>query len=131
MKVSLAPASAPARALLESWGWEITESGADAAIEEIDGKWEIRVRPAVHPDDIVFLPATEPELRWRIEAATARRHRLAKRLHDLRSPLNAIQGYAEMLVETTESDTLRFASNICTASGTLVERLQSFSEEGV
>ena len=131
MKVSLPQASDQTRTLLDSWGWEITDVAPEAVISEAPDMWEIRVRPAIHPDDVVFLPTTEAELQWRIRAAIERRNRLSRRLHDLHSPLNAIQGYAEMLVEMTEADTLRFASNICTASETLVDRLQSFGDEGV
>jgi signal transduction histidine kinase len=119
------------RPVLESWGWRIVESAPDAILTAAAGRVEIRLAPAPHPDDFVFLPLNQPELEARIANAHARRARLAKRLHDLRSPLNAIQGYAEMIAETAEGDALRFASNIRTASELLTSRLENFRDEGV
>lgn len=121
------------RATIQSWGWELTEEtkGADAILTEAGGHVEIRAAPALHADDLAFLPLNPEELKTRIEAAQRRRTRLAKRLHDLRSPLNAIHGYAEMIAETADGDTLRFASNIRTASDTMTARLENFHDEGV
>ncbi len=128
MNVHADPALHP---VLESWGWQLVDASPDATLTLAGDRVEIRVSPSAYPDDFVFLPLNQPELEARIAAAHARRARLAKRLHDLRSPLNAIQGYAEMIVETAEGDALRFASNIRTASELLTSRLENFREEGV
>ena len=119
------------RATVEAWGWQVADENADAILTAAGDTVEIRLAAARHPDDICFLPLNEAELKTRIELARARRARLAKRLHDLRSPLNAIQGYAEMIAETADGDALRFASNIRTASETLTGRLENFRDEGV
>ena len=92
---------------------------------------EIRASSTQIPGEVIFLPLNQEEFRFRIEAAKRRHARLAKRLHYLRSPLNAIQGYAEMIAETVDGDTLRFASNICTASNLLTDRLTAIRDEGV
>ncbi|MBL8237363.1 MAG: hypothetical protein JNM66_08090 [Bryobacterales bacterium] len=131
MKVSAAGLPGALRAELESWGWQLTEDRPDALISVANGALELRVTATVHPDDIVFLPLKKDELAARIEAARARRARMQKCLHDLRSPLNAIQGYAEIIAETAEGDALRFASNIRTASELLTSRLEKIRDEGV
>jgi len=131
MKVSAAGVPDAIRETILSWGWHIAEESADATLT-ICGQWvEIRVGPTIYPDDIVFSPLDEEELRLRIGMATERRTRLVKRLHDLRSPLNAIQGYAEIIAETADGDALRFASNIRTASEQLTTRLENLRDEGV
>lgn len=119
------------RATVESWGWQVAEDNVDATLTASGPFVEIRVTAQRLPDDIIFLPLREFELTTRIERARERRTRLAKRLHDIRSPLNAIQGYAEMIAETATGDSLRFASNIRTASETLTSRLENFRDEGV
>lgn len=119
------------RATLESWGWRLADEHPDAILT-ISGQYlEIRTCAALHADDIAFLPLREDELRQRIELAQHRRARLAKRLHDLRSPLNAIQGYAEIIAETAEGDAFRYASIIRTASELLTARLENIRDEGV
>jgi signal transduction histidine kinase len=124
-------AAGPLAAQVAAWGWTVTEDNPDARLTEADGLIEIRVAPASFPDDVVFRPLDKLELQFRVEAAKARRSRLAKRLHDLRSPLNAIQGYAEIITETADGDVYRFASNIRTASEVLTNRLTAFRDEGV
>jgi len=119
------------RATLESWGWRLSEEHPDATLTISGQSLEIRTCAAIHADDIAFLPLREEELRRRIELAQHRRARLAKRLHDLRSPLNAIQGYAEIIAETAEGDAFRYASNIRTASELLTARLENMRDEGV
>lgn len=119
------------RLTVEAWGWQVADETADAILTANGDFVEIRLAAIRHPDDIAFFPLKEAELKARIERAQERRTRLAKRLHDLRSPLNAIQGYAEMIAETAEGDALRFASNIRTASETLTGRLENFRDEGV
>lgn len=131
MKISAPDLSAELRDAIRSWGWEFVDERPDAILSPAGQAIEIRTRPTAQPDDIIYPPLTEEELTHRIGAAQARQSRLAKRLHDLRSPLNAIQGYAEILAETAEGDALRFASNIRTASELLTSRLESFREEGV
>lgn len=119
------------RATVEAWGWEVADDAVDAILAADGNLVEIRLAASPYPDDIAFLPLAEEELKTRIERARERRTRLAKRLHDLRSPLNAIQGYAEMIAETADGDALRYASNIRTASETLTGRLENFRDEGV
>jgi len=133
MKVVANGLPAAIREDIESWGWELADdpSSADAILSANAQHIEIRAGRAQFPDDVIFPPFEKDELALRIEAAQARRSRLAKRLHDLRSPLNAIQGYAEMIVETADGDALRFASNIRTASETLTGRLEIIRDEGV
>jgi signal transduction histidine kinase len=131
MKIAAAGLGAASKAQLAAWGWQITDQDPDAILTEANGVIELRVHPAPFPDDFVFLPLGQQELQFRIEAAQARHARLAKRLHDLRSPLNAIQGYAEIIAESADGDVLRFASNICTASELLANRLAAFRDEGV
>lgn len=112
---------------------EAAATAAGFALHPVDDGLELRAPGAPHPVDKLFFPLEGKldELRWRLAAAIRRRDNLAKRLHDLRSPLNAIQGYAEMIAETADGDTVRFASNIRTASETITARLESFREEGV
>ena len=131
MKVAAAGVSDSIRATLEAWGWLLSDENPDAVLTISGQQLEIRVGATLHADDIVFLPPTEAELKLRIELAQARRDRLAKRLHDLRSPLNAIQGYAEIIAESAQGDALRFASNIRTASEILTTRLESLRDDGV
>lgn len=113
--------------------FEAAAGAAGFTLHPVDDGLELRAPGAAHPVDKLFLPLEGKldEFQWRLAAAIRRRDALAKRLHDLRSPLNAIQGYAEMIAETADGDTLRFASNIRTASETLTARLESFREEGV
>ncbi len=124
---------APVLALFASWGWQLVEDGPAIHFDAVADGIEIRAARATHPDDKIFFPleARKPEFEWRIEAAQLRQQRLAKRLHDLRSPLNAIQGYAEMIAEAFEGEPHRFASNIRTSSELLTTRLDSMREEGV
>lgn len=131
MKIDAAGLGSSLSSQLAAWGWHLTGNEPDAILTEADGVIEIRVQPAVFPDDFVFLPLDQHQLQFRIEAAKARRARLVKRLHDLRSPLNAIQGYAEIIAETADGDVHRFASNIRTASELLTIRLAAIHEEGV
>ncbi len=131
MKVAAASLPNAIRETIRSWGWQLTEENADAILSISEQCIEIRAAASLYPDDIAFLPLVEKELKHRIELAQIRRTRLAKRLHDLRSPLNAIQGYAEIIAETAEGDVLRFASNIRTASELLTSRLESIREEGI
>ncbi|MFN0102356.1 MAG: histidine kinase dimerization/phospho-acceptor domain-containing protein [Bryobacteraceae bacterium] len=131
MKVAAVGIADPIRATIQSWGWELTEIGADAILTEAAGQIEIRAAATLHADDIIFLPLKEEELKHRIEWAKRRQTRFARRLHDLRSPLTAIQGYAEIIAESAQGDPLRFASNIRTASELLTSRLENFREEGV
>jgi signal transduction histidine kinase len=132
MKVAAAGLPGAIRAELESWGWQLTEDRPDALLSAIaDNTIEIRVTATVHADDVAFLPLKREELTARIETAKARRARMQKCLHDLRSPLNAIQGYAEIIAETAEGDALRFASNIRTASELLTSRLEKIRDDGV
>lgn len=119
------------RDTIAAWGWTLTEEQPDAILTAADGVVEIRTAPHDSAVDFVIPPLRQDELTRRIERAAARRAQLAKRLHDLRSPLNAIHGYAEIIAESADGDLLRFASNIRTASELLVNRLQSWQEEGV
>jgi signal transduction histidine kinase len=133
MKVASRSLGPETRAALESWGWRLDADPAfaDAILSESAGRLEIRTASTSHADDVVFPPFEEHEVRFRIEQARKRRERLAGRIHDLRSSLNAIQGYAEMLAETEQGEALRFASNICTASDVLTKRIAGLREEGV
>ena len=131
MTVAAAGVPDAVRATLESWGWQLSEEHPDAILTISGQSIEIRTCTALHADDIAFLPLQEEELRQRIELAQHRRARLAKCLHDLRSPLNAIQGYAEIIAETAEGDAFRYASNIRTASELLTTRLENIRDEGV
>lgn len=119
------------RDAIRSWGWSIVEARPDAWLQPSGDAIEIRVAATRHADDTVFPPFTREEFAFRIAAAKDRHTRLARRLHDLRSPLNAIHGYAEILAESSDGDALRFASNIRTASELLTSRLEAFREEGV
>lgn len=131
MKVAAAGVSDSIRSILDSWGWLLSDENPDAMLTISGQQVEIRVGATIHADDIAFLPLNEAELKFRIELARARQARLARRIHDLRSPLNAIQGYAEIIAESAEGDALRFASNIRTASEILTTRLESLRDEGV
>lgn len=131
MKVAAAQVPDTIRATLQSWGWQLTEDNPDAILTISGQHIEIRAASTLHADDLIFLPLREEELQQRIERVQDRRARLARRLHDLRSPLNAIQGYAEIIIETAEGDTVRFASNIRTATQLLTTRLESFCDQGV
>ncbi len=132
MRVDASALDAELREILTGWGWTLAAEQADAILSAAGGGVvAIRTGASAFPDDMVFLPLRKDELEARIEAAKARRARLAKRLHDLRSPLNAIQGYAEMIAEIAEGDAIRFASNIRTASELLTNRLETLREEGV
>ena len=131
MKVAAAGLPDAIRETIQSWGWQLSEVNPDAILTLVGRYIEIRAAATLLADDIAFLPLIEEELKLRIELASQRRTRLAKRLHDLRSPLNAIQGYAEIIAETAEGDVIRFSSNIRTASELLTIRLETFREEGV
>lgn len=132
MRVDASALDGELRETLAAWGWTLTAEQPDATLSAAGGGVvEIRTGASAFPDDMAFLPLRKDELEVRIEAAKARRARMAKRLHDLRSPLNAIQGYAEMIAEIAEGDAIRFASNIRTASELLTGRLEKFREEGV
>lgn len=133
MKVDARGLSASARAAIESWGWELCDDIGvpDAVLSEAGGKVEIRVSGIPNLADVAFLPLNRQELEYRIASARCLRARLLDRLHDLRSPLNAIQGYAEMLIESTDGETQRFASNICTASQVLTAKLEALHRDGV
>jgi signal transduction histidine kinase len=131
MKVAAAGVPDSIRATLRSWGWQLTEENPDAILTECGHHLEIRTGPALYADDVIFLPLREEELKQRIKMAQRRRLRLAKRLHDFRSSLNAIQGYAEIIAETAHGDSVRFVSNIRTASELLTSRLETLRDEGV
>lgn len=130
MKVAAIGLPGALRAEIESWGWQLTEDHPDALLTAVDGRIEIRATATVYADDAQFLPLKQEELVYRIENAKARHARMRKCLHDLRSPLNAIQGYAEIIAETVEGDLFRFASNIRTASELLTSRLEKVRDEG-
>ena len=131
MTVSAPRLEEAVRLTIESWGWTVTESLGDVIFSQFGDRVEIRITDSLHPDDVAFLPLRKEELEYRIQAALARRARFAKRLHDLRSPLNAIQGYAEIILETVEGDAVRFAGNIRTATETLTSHLETFRDEGI
>jgi signal transduction histidine kinase len=131
VKVAADGLSDAIRATLQSWGWELADANADAILTEAGDKLEIRATATTQADDVIFFPLNEAELRARIVLTKERHDRFAKRLHDLRSPLNAIQGYAEMIAESANGDVFRFASNIRTASETLTSRLEAFRQDGV
>jgi len=52
-------------------------------------------------------------------------------VHDLRSPLNAVQGYADLIIEESSGDTQRFANQIRTAAVQMTSRLQEIRDKGV
>jgi signal transduction histidine kinase len=118
--------------LLLQWGWNL-DSTAPVTVDAVSDALELRSTSAPLTEDRLYFPieAKEHEFRWRVEACHSRLQRFSNRLHELRSPLNAIQGYAEMIIETADGDTLRFASNIRTAAELLTARLESFRKEGV
>lgn len=130
MRIDARNLSGSLRSVIQNWGWELGDDTGSPGVmlSEVDGKVEIRVGLT---RDVVFLPLNKEEVEYRVESAHTLNARLMNRLHDLRSPLNAIQGYAEMLLESTEGDANRFASNICTASQILTNRLEALSSEGV
>ena len=111
------------RSILADWGWEVVDEGGAAHLALVEDGIEIRMIVSGVCGDKIFFPidGKQLEFEWRVEAAEGRGQRLAKRLHDLRSPLNAIQGYAEIIGESAEGDTLRYASNIRTASELLTK----------
>ncbi len=124
--------SAQVAELLVRWGWTVDPAApivVDAGVESL----EFRFRTSATPQDRIFLPleGKQAEFEWRTNCCYSRFQQLSKQIHDLRSPLNAIQGYADMIIETTDGDTLRFASKIRTAAELLTARLESFRTEGV
>jgi signal transduction histidine kinase len=124
--------SAEIAELLAQWGWRF-DPAAPIVVDSVVDSLEFRFQSSAIPEDRIFLPleGKQAEFEWRTNYCYARLNRLAKQVHDLRSPLNAIHGYAEMIIETTDGDAVRFASKIRTAAELLTVRLESFRTEGV
>ena len=124
MKVALRPAGEEAQAIVAGWGFAIApESEADAIIG--------LNADAGRVDDFVLWPVTREEFAARFERACLRRAAIRRWCHDMRSPLNAIQGYAEMIGETVEGDAARFAANVGKAAEQLTSIVERLRDEGV
>lgn len=138
-------------AQIREFGWEIADSPHDGAVDAI-----LAASPASVPssadipviqiladfhelsldaDDFIVPPLCKEYLALRIAGAQKRRavssDRLSKILHDIRSPLNAIQGYSEMLAEEVDGDAARYASRIQTAVGQLDDVLRAVRKSSV
>lgn len=124
VKIAVRPAGHEAEQALREWGWQV--AGVENA-EVIIGM----TADSESVDDFVIWPVDRAEMEARIRKAKERRDELRRWNHDVRSPLNAIQGYAELLLETTEGPAARYAGNIKTASDQMKEILNRLSHPGV
>jgi len=123
MKIAVPGADKATRALIASWGYEI--------VEHDDGGPAIGIGAENAVDDFVNTPFGRAEFDARINRIVERRHRTIDLVHDLRSPLNAVQGYADLIIEESSGDTQRFAQQIRTAAVQMTERLQKIRDKGV
>lgn len=123
MKVSVPGADETTRAWIASWGYEV--------VEPEDGIPSIGIGPANAADDFITAPVDRAEFETRVRQIVARRQRTIDLVHDLRSPLNAVQGYADLIIEDSSGDTQRFANQIRTAAAQMTERVQQIRDKGV
>jgi signal transduction histidine kinase len=136
---------------IRAFGWEIADSPHDGEVDAILAASQASV-PAHAPapviqildglpevsldaDDFILPPLQKEYLALRIASAQKRRaenaQKLSRVLHDLRSPLNAIQGYAELLGEEATGDAARYAARIRTAVELLNDQLRSLGRQRV
>jgi signal transduction histidine kinase len=123
MKVTLPGADDATRSLIASWGYSI--------VEPEDGVPSIGIGAANANDDFVNTPVDRAEFDARIQRIVDRRARTIDLVHDLRSPLNAVQGYADLIIEESSGEVHRFANQIRTAAVQMTDLLQKIRTKGV
>ena len=123
MKVSVPGADEATRAEIASWGYQVVESEDGVPVIGIGAENAI--------DDFINAPIDRAEFDARVQRIVARRQRTINLVHDLRSPLNAVQGYADLIIEESSGDTQRFANQIRTAAVQMTSRLQEIRDKGV
>ena len=123
MKVAVLGADEATHALIESWGYHI--------VDPTDGVPAIGIGAENAADDFIKTPIDRAEFTARLLQIIDRRQRTIDLVHDLRSPLNAVQGYADLIIEDSSGDTQRFAKQIRTAAVQMTERLQEIRNKGV
>jgi signal transduction histidine kinase len=145
MKVAVTALDGALRDLMVTWGWEVVDDPAAPAIDAVltGDRKGIRYSaptllvtelPSPIPesvDDFVLIPMCPSEVQTRIEIARARRARVAKLRHDIRSALNSINGYAELIQEHASDEPLRFAGRIHEGVMRLIDRLQTMDANSV
>jgi signal transduction histidine kinase len=145
MKIALLAEDESLRQTLLSWGWEIASELHDPGIDAIVSGGSLlshapvpvvlvtELHTAAPPgfDDFCVPPLRKAELAARILASQARRDHFAKVMHDLRSPLNALQGYAELIAESAKDENLRYAAQLRVAVGQLTDYVKRLRAEGV
>ncbi len=123
MKVSLPGADDAIRTLITSWGYTVVDAE--------DGVPAIGIGLENADDDFINTPIDRAEFDARVKRIVDRHARLIDLVHDLRSPLNAVQGYADLIIEESSGDVQRFANQIRTAAVQMTERLQEIRNKGV
>jgi len=123
MKISIPGADKATYKLIASWGYEI--------VEPEDGVPTLGIGFENAVDDFINTPIDPAEFSARVLQIIDRRERTIELVHDLRSPLNAVQGYADLIIEESSGDTQRFAQQIRTAAEQMTGRLQEIRDKGV
>lgn len=123
MKVAVPGADDATRALITSWGYTVVDAE--------DGVPAIGIEAPNAADDFINTPIDRAEFDARVQRIVDRRARAIDLVHDLRSPLNAVQGYADLIIEESSGDVQRFANQIRTAAVQMTERLQEIRNKGV
>lgn len=123
MKITVPGADDATRARITSWGYSI--------VEPEDGVPSIGIGADNAFDDFINEPVDRAEFDARVRRIVDRRARTIDLVHDLRSPLNAVQGYADLIIEESLGEVQRFANQIRTAAVQMTERLQKIRDKGV
>ncbi|MBM3784346.1 MAG: hypothetical protein FJW30_08285 [Acidobacteria bacterium] len=139
MKLALVEIDDALRAQLESWNidcaGETDSPGLDAILTTtpVNAPGDTPVLGVNSPlgQDFLQTPFPLKELELRVQRARQRRQSEIDLVHDLRSPLNAMQGYAELISESASGEEKRFAEKIRLAAIQMTERLSRLRDHGV